>query len=42
MAGIDQILNYAQSHTMRARMHNLIWGDNGTNGPATASSRPGC
>jgi GH35 family endo-1,4-beta-xylanase len=32
MTGIDQILNYAQSHNMRARMHNLIWGDNGTNG----------
>lgn len=32
MSGIDQILNYAQSHSMRARMHNLIWGDNGMNG----------
>jgi GH35 family endo-1,4-beta-xylanase len=32
MTGIDQILNYAQSHNMRARMHNLIWGDNGQNG----------
>ena len=26
MAGVDQILNYAQSHNMRARMHNVIWG----------------
>ncbi|HEY7089537.1 MAG TPA: endo-1,4-beta-xylanase [Tepidisphaeraceae bacterium] len=26
MAGVDTILNYAQSHNMRARMHNLIWG----------------
>jgi len=32
MAGIDQILNYAGSHNMRARMHNVIWGDNGSNG----------
>ena len=30
MSGIDQILNYAQSHNMRSRMHNMIWGDNGT------------
>lgn len=30
MNGVDQILNYAQSHNMRARMHNMIWGDNGT------------
>jgi endo-1,4-beta-xylanase len=32
MAGVDQILNYAQSHDMRARMHNLLWGDNSFNG----------
>jgi GH35 family endo-1,4-beta-xylanase len=32
MGHIDQILNFAQSHDMRARMHNLIWGDNGNNG----------
>jgi GH35 family endo-1,4-beta-xylanase len=29
---IDLILDYAQAHNMRARMHNLIWGDNGNNG----------
>ncbi|HEX3601598.1 MAG TPA: endo-1,4-beta-xylanase [Lacipirellulaceae bacterium] len=32
ISGVDQILNYAQSHNMRTRMHNLIWGDNGSNG----------
>jgi GH35 family endo-1,4-beta-xylanase len=32
MSHIDQILNYAQSHDMRARMHNLLWGDNSFNG----------
>lgn len=32
MNGVDTILNYAQSHNMRARMHNLIWGDNSFNG----------
>jgi GH35 family endo-1,4-beta-xylanase len=32
MANIDQILDYAQSHNMRARMHNLLWGDNSFNG----------
>src|SRR4051794_5465422 len=32
MSGIDQMLNYAQAHNMRARMHNVVWGDNGTNG----------
>src|SRR6185295_19398686 len=26
MGGVDAILNYAQSHNMRARMHNGIWG----------------
>src|SRR4029077_14270326 len=26
MTGVDTILNYAQSHNMRARMHNMIWG----------------
>jgi GH35 family endo-1,4-beta-xylanase len=26
MAGIDVMLNYAQTHNMQARMHNLIWG----------------
>jgi GH35 family endo-1,4-beta-xylanase len=26
LGGVDAILNYAQSHRMRARMHNLIWG----------------
>jgi GH35 family endo-1,4-beta-xylanase len=31
-ANIDQILDYAQSHNMRARMHNLLWGDNSFNG----------
>jgi endo-1,4-beta-xylanase len=49
MAGIDTILNYAQSHNMRARMHNVIWGSqqpnwvntlltNAGNGNATAKS----
>jgi len=32
MSGVDQALNYAQSHNMRARMHNLIWGKNSFNG----------
>jgi GH35 family endo-1,4-beta-xylanase len=32
MNNVDQILNYAQSHGMRARMHNLLWGDNSFNG----------
>jgi GH35 family endo-1,4-beta-xylanase len=32
MSQVDQILNFAQSHNMRARMHNLIWGDNSNNG----------
>ena len=32
MANVDQILDYAQSHNMRARMHNLLWGDNSFNG----------
>ena len=26
MTGVDTILNYAQSHNLRARMHNMIWG----------------
>ncbi|HEY4233330.1 MAG TPA: endo-1,4-beta-xylanase [Lacipirellulaceae bacterium] len=26
MDNVDTILNYAQSHNMNARMHNLIWG----------------
>ena len=26
MDDVDTILNYAQSHDMKARMHNLIWG----------------
>jgi len=32
MGNVDTILNYAQSHNMRARMHNLIWGKNSFNG----------
>ena len=40
MAGVDTILNYAQSNNMRARMHNMIWGT-----PATRlgddSAQPG-
>jgi GH35 family endo-1,4-beta-xylanase len=32
MSGVDQILNFASSHNMRARMHNVLWGDNGSNG----------
>jgi GH35 family endo-1,4-beta-xylanase len=32
MANVDLILNYAQSHGMQARMHNLLWGDNSFNG----------
>ncbi|MCS7032987.1 MAG: endo-1,4-beta-xylanase [Phycisphaerae bacterium] len=32
MAAVDTILNYAQSNGLRARMHNLIWGDNSNNG----------
>jgi GH35 family endo-1,4-beta-xylanase len=27
MSDVDTILNYAQSHDMNARMHNLIWGN---------------
>ncbi|CAN5603419.1 hypothetical protein BH09PLA1_BH09PLA1_36230 [soil metagenome] len=26
LGGVDAMLNYAQSHNMRARMHNMIWG----------------
>jgi GH35 family endo-1,4-beta-xylanase len=32
MDNIDLLLDYAQSHGMRARMHNLLWGDNSFNG----------
>lgn len=32
MSQLDQLLDYAESHQMRARMHNLIWGDNSFNG----------
>ena len=32
MDNVDLILDYAQSHNMRARMHNLLWGDNSFNG----------
>lgn len=32
MDNVDLMLDYAQSHNMRARMHNLIWGDNSFNG----------
>jgi GH35 family endo-1,4-beta-xylanase len=32
MTNVDQILDYAQTHNMRARMHNLLWGDNSFNG----------
>jgi GH35 family endo-1,4-beta-xylanase len=32
MSGVDQMLDYAQAHSMRARMHNLIWGKNSFNG----------
>jgi GH35 family endo-1,4-beta-xylanase len=27
MTAVDTILNFAQSHNMRARMHTLMWGD---------------
>jgi endo-1,4-beta-xylanase len=27
MAAVDRVLDYAQSNNMRARMHNLIWGN---------------
>jgi GH35 family endo-1,4-beta-xylanase len=32
MTNVDQILNYAAANGMNARMHNLLWGDNGFNG----------
>ncbi|HEY7089538.1 MAG TPA: endo-1,4-beta-xylanase, partial [Tepidisphaeraceae bacterium] len=32
MQSVDAILNYAQSHNMRARMHNLIWGSGSMSG----------
>lgn len=32
MANVDLMLDYAESHGMRARMHNLLWGDNSFNG----------
>jgi endo-1,4-beta-xylanase len=32
MSAVDLLLDYAQSHGMTARMHNLIWGDNDNNG----------
>lgn len=32
LSGSDKVLTYAQAHNMRARMHNLIWGDNSFNG----------
>ena len=27
MSNVDTILNFAEAHNMRARMHNLVWGD---------------
>jgi GH35 family endo-1,4-beta-xylanase len=32
VGSVDAILDYAAAHNMRARMHNLIWGDNSNNG----------
>jgi GH35 family endo-1,4-beta-xylanase len=32
IANIDLMLDYAEAHNMRARMHNLIWGDGQSNG----------
>jgi GH35 family endo-1,4-beta-xylanase len=32
VANVDAILDYAEAHNMRARMHNLIWGDSQSNG----------
>lgn len=32
MEPVDAILDYAAANNMRARMHNLIWGDNSNNG----------
>jgi GH35 family endo-1,4-beta-xylanase len=32
MTLVDQQLNYAQSHNMRARVHNLIWGSGSLSG----------
>jgi GH35 family endo-1,4-beta-xylanase len=34
MGGVDKIFTYAQNpaHRMNVRMHNLIWGDNSSNG----------
>jgi GH35 family endo-1,4-beta-xylanase len=32
LAGVDTILNYGQAHNMNVRMHNLLWGDNASNG----------
>jgi len=29
---VDQQLNYSQSHNMKSRMHNLIWGSGATSG----------
>ncbi len=32
VANVDLILDYAEAHNMRTRMHNLIWGDSASNG----------
>jgi GH35 family endo-1,4-beta-xylanase len=32
ISNIDLILDFAQAHSLAARMHNLIWGDNSGNG----------
>jgi hypothetical protein len=38
MTLVDQQLNYAQSHNMRARMHNLIWGSGSMSGSQQPAS----
>lgn len=32
MGAVNQMLDFAESHGMSARMHNLLWGDDQTNG----------
>lgn len=40
MDNVDTILDYAQAHDMRARMHNLIWGNQQPNFVSTMLNNP--
>ena len=40
LAGVDTILDFAESHNMRARMHNLVWGSQQPGWVGTMLSSP--